>query len=58
MDYDFKQAVKYLFENDRDIEDALKELVIEAIENDYWVEDAIEDIIEDCRVDSIQTINC
>ena len=50
MDYDFKQAVKWLVEYDPSIEDAIEDIVLESIKTDTWVEYAIEDIIEDCNI--------
>ena len=50
MDYDFKQAVKWLIEYDPMIESAIEDIVLQEIKTDTWVEYAIEDIIEDCNI--------
>lgn len=46
-DIDFKKAVRYLVENDTDIENSIEEIVLEKIKRNYSVEDAIEDIVAD-----------
>ena len=50
MDYDFKQAVKWLIEYDPMIESAIEDIVLQEIKTDTWVEYAIEDIIESCTL--------
>ena len=44
-DIDFKKAVRYLVENDTDIETSIEKIILEEIKRNYRVKDEIEKII-------------
>ena len=44
-DIDFKKAVRYLVENDRDIETSIEKIILEEIKRNYRVKDEREKII-------------
>ena len=49
-DIDFKKAVRYLVENDTDIENSIEDMVADAIRSDYETKRNIKSIVNSCSM--------